>query len=270
MASCKSNLNSFCYVCGHYKAANANRRADAYVSDEFKQLYRTYFDRPFATDNWYAPKGPCKTCYNTLLDWKRTEGKKQMNFGVPMVWKEPKEKKHVPSNCYACANFAMAFANKNKTRKHKYESVESVEMPKPHSATVPLKYPSQSAAAAKAAKNSEAKDPEAKEPAAEESEEEVHSDSTEEPMYGDEFTDDSLSISDDDEKDPSYDPGPSGSSNEPQPLTQADLDFISTKLKFTKRQNAFFYSFLKQHRCLAEQWPKKDARPNDGSKRPRT
>lgn len=139
MDKCKGNLNNYCYCCGHFKALD--QHSDGRLNDEFKSLYTAYFDRPFIVDKWYAPNSVCKTCYNNLLSWKRTKGKKQMNFGIPMVWSEPKAKKHDPSDCYACENFVFG-ANKKKMKQYVYKPIESAKLPVDHSiANIPHKYP---------------------------------------------------------------------------------------------------------------------------------
>lgn len=139
MDKCKGNLNNYCYCCGHFKLSE--QRSDGRLSDEFKSLYTAYFDQPFIVDKWYAPQSVCKTCYNHLFDWKRTKGKKQMNFGVPMLWSEPKAKQHDPSDCYACANF-LHRPKKDELQKFVYKAVESAKLPVDHgAANIPHKYP---------------------------------------------------------------------------------------------------------------------------------
>lgn len=140
MKNCKSTLDNFCYVCGHFKS-NSNKRKHGSISEDFKRLYQKYFDRPFITGEWFMPKLVCKTCYNILFEWKRTQGKKQMNFDSPMIWTQPKNGEHDPSNCYACANFVPG-QNTIKMRKHIYKAVESAQIPKKHGKNIQQTYSS--------------------------------------------------------------------------------------------------------------------------------
>lgn len=130
MDSCKSSLNNFCYVCGHYFPINKRRHGS--FSDEFKSLYTKYFDGlDIITDQWYVPKHVCKSCYNNLLDWKKTKGKQQMNFKVPMFWSMPSGGVHDSSNFYACENF-VGGQNKRKMKNYIYKEVPSAQIPIPH------------------------------------------------------------------------------------------------------------------------------------------
>lgn len=133
MDKCKGDLNEFCYCCGQVK------EADGRFNDEFKGLYTAYFDHPIIEDKWYVPTSCCRKCYSALADWKRSEGREQMKFGVPMLWSEPKAQKHDPDDCYACANDI----NRAYQSDFVYKSVESAKIPVAHSvAKVPYKYPS--------------------------------------------------------------------------------------------------------------------------------
>lgn len=118
MSDWKGNLDNFCYVCGKFTPISERYgRRHGTISEEFVKLYAIYFDdEPFELDRWYVPSIVCKLCYNTLLDWKKTKGAKPLNFGVPMIWTEPKEKVHTEANCYACKNHVRG-ANKKKMKK---------------------------------------------------------------------------------------------------------------------------------------------------------
>lgn len=130
MSECKSSLNLFCYVCGHFLPKSSTKFGS--LSDDFKLLYSKYFDGfEIDTDPWFVPKHVCRTCYTTLLDWKKSKGKIQMRFRVPMYWVMPRGGVHDESNCYACANH-IGGQNKKKMKKHIYKSVESAQIPLEH------------------------------------------------------------------------------------------------------------------------------------------
>lgn len=176
MDKCKGKLNKYCYCCGRFK------ESDGRLNDEFKLLYTAYFDQPFIADKWYAPNGVCKTCYGALADWKLSDGRNQMKFGVPMLWSEPNAKQHDPSDCYVCANFIHR-PKKGELQNLVYKSVESAKTPVAHSiANVPYKYPST-------------------------------------PESSDASSNEESADEDDDKKDPSYDTGKED--NTPQRLDQA-------------------------------------------------
>lgn len=135
MNKCKEKLNKFCYCCGHLI------KAEGRLNDEFKTLYTAYFDQPFVADEWYAPNSVCHTCCSSLADWKRSDGRDQMKFGVPMLWSMPKANEHDPSDCYVCANGKNRI-KKSKVQNFAYKSVDSAKIPVAHSvAKVPYKYP---------------------------------------------------------------------------------------------------------------------------------
>ena len=57
-----------------------------------------------------------------------------MSFGIPMVWREPKN--HV-DDCYFCITQTQGFSNKNKHRVQ-YPSLDSAILPVPHSNEIPV------------------------------------------------------------------------------------------------------------------------------------
>lgn len=129
MDECKGSLDSFCYVCGHFMGIKSK---PGVASEEFKSLYSTYFDGlPYITDQWYVPKNSCRTCYTTLLDWKKSKGEIQMKFRIPMYWSMPSGGKHDQTNCYACRNH-MPGENKKKMKHFVYKEVPSAQIPIPH------------------------------------------------------------------------------------------------------------------------------------------
>lgn len=129
MDKCKGSLDSFCYVCGHFMGKKSRHGV---VSGELKSLYSKYFDGlPYITDQWYVPEDMCRTCYSTLLDWKKSKGEIQMSFRIPMFWSMPSGGKHDQSNCYACRNHTPG-QNKKKMKHFVYKEVPSAQIPIPH------------------------------------------------------------------------------------------------------------------------------------------
>lgn len=212
MDVCKGSINSFCYICGRFMSTK-NRHGS--VSDDLKSLYNLYFEgQPFITDEWYVPKYVCKTCYTYLFDWKRTSGKIQMKFGVPMIWTQPKDNKHDPLNCYVCANF-ISGNNKSKMKNHVYKAVESAQLPLPFGGNIKHKFPSPDVMSMST----------------------LHTTVT--ASTDTETVDHSL-----------YDPGPS-SSNAPILITQEKLDSIVAKLWLSQHKSEELAKFLKENHLLA-------------------
>lgn len=154
-----------------------------------------------------------------------------------------------------CAN-AITDGNKKKMQNHTYKSVESVDMTKPHGPKIPHKNPSSPDGTSRSAPPAAAAAPWAAKKVEPYAEPEDSSDSFDSDGFSD--------IESDDEADALYNPGRAGK-RIPQPLTQRDLDYVHSKLKFDSRQKRIFYEFLKKHKCLAEQYPKRDTRANERS-----
>ena len=57
-----------------------------------------------------------------------------MSFGIPMVWREPKN--HV-DDCYFCITQTQGFSNKSKHR-IQYPSLDSAILPEPNSNEIPV------------------------------------------------------------------------------------------------------------------------------------
>ena len=94
--SCRNKADVFCYVCGEYTILPNRSPVTSFV----KRAYLAYFGMRLGDqDKAWAPHMVCKKCTEQLRQW--TQGKKtQHSFGIPMVWREPKN--HV-SDCYFCA-----------------------------------------------------------------------------------------------------------------------------------------------------------------------
>ena len=92
---CLIDPDVFCYICGEYKAKEHRFN----VRDVTKKSYQAHFDMKLGDqDKSWSPHKVSKYCTETLRLW--TQGKaKFMEFGVPMVWREPKNHH---DDCYFC------------------------------------------------------------------------------------------------------------------------------------------------------------------------
>jgi len=80
------------------------------VTSFIKQAYDAYFGMKLGDlDKTWAPHMVCKSCTKYLRHW--TKGKKKcLNFGIPMVWREPRNH---DSDCYFCAIEVTGINRKN-------------------------------------------------------------------------------------------------------------------------------------------------------------
>ena len=93
--SCLNHSDIFCYICGSYASKEQRKPISAFV----KRAYFTYFGiRVGDQDKQWAPHIACKTCVEHLRQW--INGKRRsLQFGVIMVWREPKNHH---DDCYFC------------------------------------------------------------------------------------------------------------------------------------------------------------------------
>nr|CAI5820804.1 unnamed protein product [Callosobruchus analis] len=108
-----------------------NRRA---ITEFVKQAYLAYVGVKLGDqDKTWAPRLVCKTCTEQLRQWT-TSKRKCLKFGVPMVWREPKN--HV-DDCYFClAN--INGINRNNRHQWTYPNLDSAIRPIPHSDEIPI------------------------------------------------------------------------------------------------------------------------------------
>ena len=127
---CHNDPDIFCYICGEYMPKGYR----FYVRDFTRRAYHAYFGLKLGNqDKAWAPHKVCKHCTETLRLW--TQGKvKSMKFGVPMVWREPKN--HL-DDCYFCM-VNMSGWNRYKKNSWHYPNLESASRPVPHSSSVPV------------------------------------------------------------------------------------------------------------------------------------
>ena len=84
-------------------------------------------------DKAWAPHMVCKSCTEYLRQWSK--GKKtSLKFGIPMVWREPRN--HV-SDCYFCAIDVTEINRKNRNVL-KYPDLESARHSVAHSDKCPV------------------------------------------------------------------------------------------------------------------------------------
>lgn len=128
--TCKNRPDAFCYICGKYTPSKQKRT----ITSSVKRLYRAYFDIQLGDqDNPWAPHIACVNCISGFSHWSKGK-RKSMPFGIPMVWREPKNHHH---DCYFC--MIKPLGRNAKSMKHiKYPNIPSAMQPVPHSDDVPV------------------------------------------------------------------------------------------------------------------------------------
>ena len=82
-ATCPYN---FCYICGEFTTKKHHRN----ITDFVKKSYYAYYGVKLGDqDKAWAPHKVCSICIEELTQWTKYT-KKSFRFGVPMVWREPK------------------------------------------------------------------------------------------------------------------------------------------------------------------------------------
>lgn len=127
--SCLNSSDCFCYICGKYTPTDQRKN----ITHRVRVAYQHYFGCKIGDqDKRWAPHVCCTVCTSGLTQWlngKRTS----MPFGVPMVWREPKNHSN---DCYFCMTNIAGFTRKNK-HKIKYPDCESALKPVPHNPDIP-------------------------------------------------------------------------------------------------------------------------------------
>ena len=127
--SCRNKPDVFCYICGEYTIA-PNRKP---VTSFIRRAYHAYFGIKLGDqDKAWAPHMVCKACTETLRGW--TNGKRSLNFGIPMVWREPTN--HV-TDCYFCTVDVTGINRKNRGNL-KYRDLQSARRPVAHCDEIPV------------------------------------------------------------------------------------------------------------------------------------
>lgn len=130
---CNNDTDSFCYICGSYTFQKQKRT----ITDLVKKEYFAYFGMHLGDqDKPWAPHIVCHTCCCNLHHW--VVGKKKcMPFGIPMVWREPRD--HL-TDCYFCLCNTKGFNKKTKSS-IVYPDLPSAIRPIIHSEDVPVPAP---------------------------------------------------------------------------------------------------------------------------------
>ena len=94
--SCRNNPDMFCHICRAYTIAPNRKPVTSFIT----RAYHAYFGIKLADqDKAWVPHMVWKACTKALRGW--TNGKRILNFGIPMVWREPTN--HV-TDCFFCAH----------------------------------------------------------------------------------------------------------------------------------------------------------------------
>ena len=128
--SCVNAPDGFCYICGEYM-----KKEHRFNVREFtKKAYQAYFGIKLGDQNKrWAPHKVCKNCSETLRLW--TQGKvKAMRFGVPMVWREPKNHH---DDCFFCM-VNMSRWNRHKKGSWYHPDIDSARRLVAHCEDVPI------------------------------------------------------------------------------------------------------------------------------------
>lgn len=120
-----ANIN-FCYVCGNVTSATQRRPITPLV----KTAYHHYFGVTVGDqEKPWVPHICCNSCSVNLVAWLKNKGR-SMRFGVPMIWREPRN--HV-DDFYFCL---VAPLQHGTSRKKKgiveYPNIPSDIRPVPH------------------------------------------------------------------------------------------------------------------------------------------
>ena len=126
---CVNSPDLFCYICGEYTLKDNIRP----ITDFLKHAYHLYFKVKLGDqDKSWAPHIACKTCSEILRAW--THGKKKFKFGIPMVWREPRNHH---DDCYFCAINLSGVNSKNR-KSLAYPDLVSARRPVTHCDEIPV------------------------------------------------------------------------------------------------------------------------------------
>ncbi len=104
------------------------------ISEFVKYAYFAYFKVMLGDqDKAWAPHIVCKQCVEHLRQWTKND-RKSLRFGIPMVWREPKN--HF-DDCYFCAVNTKGINRKNR-KWLVYPNLQSAIRPIPHCNEIPV------------------------------------------------------------------------------------------------------------------------------------
>ena len=131
---CVNHPDLFCYICGCYTTVKQRQNITPFVRNAYLQYFGVKLGDQ---DKVWAPHKVCRACVEGLRNWK--SGKREsMPFGVPMVWREPRNH---GDDCYFCT---VQIVGHTKTSKGNivYPNLASAMRPVPHSESIPVPSPS--------------------------------------------------------------------------------------------------------------------------------
>lgn len=108
------------------------------LNKEINDRYFKYFGIKITNqDKRWVPHFCCSRCSVLLKEWSTGNGS-GMPFGIPAIWREPKNHS---TDCYFCVVNTVGFNRKNK-RSIKYPVDTNVDLPVKHSKELPIPKPS--------------------------------------------------------------------------------------------------------------------------------
>lgn len=131
---CVNSPNCFCYICGTYTVKKQQRN----ISNFVQKVYFAYFGIKLGDqDKSWAPHIVCSVCVEELRQWSQGK-KKSFRFGVPMIWREPKNHSN---DCYFCSCTVQGFNLKNRKDIPYPTNISSAIRPVPHGPDLPIPPP---------------------------------------------------------------------------------------------------------------------------------
>jgi hypothetical protein len=104
------------------------------ITDFVKKVYYAYFGVKLGDQNKsWAPHKVCISCVEDLRKWLNGT-KKSFRFGIPMIWREPKNHS---DDCYFCSCNVKGYNLINK-KEILYPNLLSAMRPVPHSSEIPV------------------------------------------------------------------------------------------------------------------------------------
>lgn len=130
---CATSPDKFCYICGEFMTKKRQR----YITYFVKKSYYAYFGVKLGDqDKTWAPHKVCSICVEELRQWTKCT-KKSFRFGVPMIWREPKNHS---DDCYFCSCKVQGHNSKS-VKNIVYPNLPSALRPVAHGPDVPVPSP---------------------------------------------------------------------------------------------------------------------------------
>ena len=127
--SWRNKPDVFCNICGEYITAPNRKPVTSFIT----RAYNAYFGIKLADqDKAWLQLMVCKACTETLRRW--TNGKRSLNFGIPLVWREPT---NYVTDWYFCDVDVTGISWKNRGSL-KYPDLQSARRPVAHCNEIPV------------------------------------------------------------------------------------------------------------------------------------